>query len=212
MNKNFNKYEKIICFSTNTKFAICHKFPDEYTDLNKTKSFFFIYILRVWWEEIIIRVGWVIRNWLQRLKILKSFASPYVRPSVRPSVCPSVCPSFPLHVCLSVRPSLCKSVCLAVRPSVLLSVCQSVCQQSLSLSVDLMIYLSVSCISVHSIVRVVIQSFFYLLLKRTAAHETDVLYSPKYTRDKIDTSNMCFGICSHLFCFALSLSVLIIMF
>ena len=133
-------------------------------------------------------------------------------PSVRPSVCPSVCPSFPLHVCLSVRPSLCKSVCLAVRPSVLLSVCQSVCQQSLSLSVDLMIYLSVSCISVHSFVRVVIQSFFYLLLKRTAAHETDVLYSSKYTRDKISTSNMCFGICSHLFCFALSLSVLIIMF
>ena len=158
------------------------------------------------------RVGYKKSTGLQRLKILRSFASPYVRPSVRPSVCPSVCPSFPLHVCLSVRPSLCKSVCLAVRPSVLLSVCQSECQQSLSLSVDLMIYLSVSCISVHSFVRVVIQSFFYLLLKRTAAHETDVLYSSKYTRDKISTSNMCFGICSHLFCFALSLSVLIIMF
>ena len=162
------------------------------------------------------RVGYKKSTGLQRLKILKSFASPYVRPSVRPSVL--------LYVHLSVRPSLCMSVCLSVlpsaylsvwpsvRPSVLLSVCQSVCQQSLSLSVDLMIYLSVSCISVHSFVRVVIQSFFYLLLKRTAAHETDVLYSSKYTRDKISTSNMCFGICSHLFCFALSLSVLIIMF
>ena len=47
MNKNFNKYEKIICFSTNTKFAICHKFPNEYNDLNKTKSFFFIDIVRI---------------------------------------------------------------------------------------------------------------------------------------------------------------------
>ena len=139
---------------------------------------------------------------------------------IRISICPSVRPSFWMSICLSVLPSACLSVCpsfplhicLSGRPSVLLSVCQSVCQQSLCRSVDLMIYLSVSCISVHSFVRVVIQSFFYLLLKRTAAHETDLLYSPKYTIDKIDIENTCFSICPHLFCFALSLSVLIIMF
>ena len=135
---------------------------------------------------------------------------------IRISICPSVRPSFCMSICLSVRPSLWMSVSLSVRPSLSLAFCPSFClsvsQCVSSLSVDLMVYLSISCISVDSFVRVVIQFFSYLLLKRTAAHETDVLYSPKYTRDKINTSNMCFGICSHLFCFALSLSVLIIMF
>ena len=154
------------------------------------------------------RVGYKKSTGLQRLEILKSFASPYVRPSIRPSVCPSVCLSFLPSACLSV----CPSFCLPVSLSVLMSVSQSVYQQSFSLSVDLMIYLSVLCISVDSFVRVVVQSFFYQLLKRTAAYVAVVLYSPKYTRDKIDIENRCFGICSHLLCFALSLSVLIIMF
>ena len=131
-----------------------------------------------------------------------------VRPSFCMSICLSVLPSACLSVCPSVLLSACLSVCPSVLLSVLLSVCQAVCQQSLSLSVDLMVYLSVSCNSVDSFVRVVIRSFFYLLLKRTAAHVADVLYSPKYTGDKIDIENRCFGICSHLFCFALSLSVL----
>ena len=153
------------------------------------------------------RVGYKKLTGLQRLKILRSFASPYVRPSVRPSFCMSICLSVLLYVRLSVLKS--------VRLSVLMSVCQSVYQQLLSLSVSQSIWWFIclfrDSLSARLSVWSSIQSFFYLLLKRTAAYETDVLYSPKYTRDSIDIENRCFGTCSHLFCFALSLSVLIIM-